>query len=399
MSEVAVVIPWYEQQAQLDLVLAALDLQSVLPAEVVVADDGSSVPPELGRRPYAVSTVRQDDAGFRASAARALGAAATSARVLAFLDADTVPEPGWVEAMLRLVDEGPHGAVVVGRRRHADLAGWTPDRLVRWFGGGEGPPLLDEPAWLADAYAASDDLRVADGRSYRFVISACLALPRSLYDAAGGFDPGFVGYGGEDWDLANRCWLAGAELRHARDAVAWHDGADLAGREDRAALRTAKDAETLQLAHVLTDPLARGAGLLWRYPHTVVTVEGAAEPGVVAACASHLLAGADAGVWFTDLEELPRGLTDPRVHVGTPPPEVLQRCRAQVQLPGCVDLRMPLEELASAPGIRLVEGLGAVRVQRTRDIALGRSRLPWIAGEITPVETGPTLESRWAGWA
>lgn len=395
MSEVAVVIPWFEQQEQLDLVLAALELQTLPPAEVVVADDGSSVPPRLGQRAYPVRAVRQEDEGFRASAARALGAAATSARVLVFLDADTVPEPGCLAALAALVDDGPRGAVVVGRRRHADLRGWSPDRVRAWFAGGPAPDVLDEPRWLADAYAQTDDLRRADDRSYRFVISALLALPRELYDAAGGFDPGFVGYGGEDWDLAHRCWLAGAELRHAPGAVAWHDGPDLAGRTDPEALRAAKDAETLQLAHVLTDPLARGAGLQWRYPHTVVVLPGRPAPGDLAACASSLLAGRDAALWCPDLDALPPALADqPRLHAGPVPPDVRCRARLLVELPGPV-----LGELPDEPGdVELAAG-DVIRVRSLRRLALGDDSAPRRAGDQVPLAPGPALEARWAGWA
>lgn len=404
--QVAVVIPFYEQQGQLDLVLAALERQDLAPAEVVVADDGSAGAPHVGDRPYPVRVVRQEDQGFRASAARHLGAGATTAPVLAFLDADTVPEPGYLAALAAVVGDGPRGTLAVGRRRHGDLGGWTAHRLGEWFAGGAAPEPLGDPAWLADGYRATDDLRRADDRSYRYVISACLALPRELYCAAGGFDPGFVGYGGEDWDLAHRAWLAGADLRHVPDAVAWHDGPDLAGRADPDALRATKDAETLALAHVLTDPLARGRGLVWRYPHTVAVVAGPADAGTVAACADSLLAGADAGVWFPDATP-PAALTDPRVHAGSPPPDVLQRARLQVRLPGASLVDGGLPALAQ-PGDHAVPGLGVVQVRRSRDLARGDAtwEATWDAAVpaptsvvIRPLVPTATLEARWAGWA
>jgi len=91
---------------------------------VVVADDGSPEPPVVpdGLR-FGCAVVRQDDRGFRAAAARNLGAAAAAGGMLLFLDGDTFPEHGYVSAMsrrLRAIDDG-HGALVVGRRRHADL--------------------------------------------------------------------------------------------------------------------------------------------------------------------------------------------------------------------------------------------------------------------------------------
>ena len=186
--------------------------QTVPPTEVVVADDGSAQPPRV---PAGVRVVRQEDLGFRAAAARNLGAAATTSPVLAFLDADTTPEPGYLAALLGRVAACPD-VLAVGRRRHADLSGDGTE--------------LPEPAWLVDGYAASRDLLDADGRSFRFVISAVMACSRALFDDVGGFDERFVGYGGEDWDLAYRAWNAGAVLVHERAAVAWHDGPEWAAR-------------------------------------------------------------------------------------------------------------------------------------------------------------------------
>ncbi|WP_409485627.1 glycosyltransferase [Arsenicicoccus dermatophilus] len=404
--EIAVVVPYYAQQASLDLVLAALERQTVDPAgiQVVVADDGSPRPPDLGERPYAVRVVRQEDRGFRASAARHLGATATTAPVLCFLDADTVPEPAYLARLTAVVGEGPGGTVAVGRRRHADLDGWTPGRLRAWLDGtGEAPVELPEPRWLREAYAASRDLRDADDRSYRFVISAVLALTRRTYDAAGGFDPSFVGYGGEDWDLAHRCWLAGADLRHVPDAVAWHDGPDFAGRADDDARRT-KDRETLQLARVLTDPCARGAGLVWPCPQVAVTLAGTPDAGALAVTASAVLRDTDAALWLPDLDALPDGLPpDPRVHAGPPPAEVLRRARHQVHLAAPVLLDRLLREIVEEGPARYAAGGRALLVlHRTRDLARGEPDPPrreaGPAG-VRALAGDATLEARWGGWA
>ena len=61
-------------------------------------------------------------------------------------------------------------------------------------------------------------------------ISAVLACGRRLFEELGGFDPRFVGYGGEDWEFAFRAFNAGAVLVHEPRAVAWHDGPDQGAR-------------------------------------------------------------------------------------------------------------------------------------------------------------------------
>ena len=127
----------------------------------------------------------------------------------------------------------PHPTLIVGRRRHHAVDGWTPDQVAAWLeGSGPAPAELEEPAWLADGYRWTDDLRSADDASFRYVISAVMALPREAFTALGGFDESFVGYGGEDWEFAQRCWLAGLDLRHEPGAVAWHDGPEISGRPE-----------------------------------------------------------------------------------------------------------------------------------------------------------------------
>lgn len=325
-TTVGVVIPFYNQQRTLDRVLAALAEQDY-PAHlirVVVADDGSAQPPVLPRSPLPIRTVRQDDLGFRAAAARNLGAAAaieSGAAVLCFLDADTVPERGYLRAATRLPSLVPD-ALVVGRRRYTDP--------------GSGREL-PEPRWLLDAYADSGDLLHLDHRSYRYVISSVMCCSADLFTDTGGFDASFVGYGGEDWEFAHRALACGAVLHHAADAVAWHDGPDWAGRDvaDRAAV---KNAEALALSRHITDPDARRSGLRYALPDVAVEIDGAAHTAssLVATISGFL--GEDVGVWVRGdtagrlVETI--GAADDRIHTGSVPADVLRRCRFCVTASG-----------------------------------------------------------------
>jgi len=367
---VSVVLPHFESPHDLALVLTALELQDhpLDLLDVVVADDGSAVAPDPGPRPYAVRVVAQADEGFRAAAARNLGAAASRGEVLCFLDADTVPEPGYVSAVVRAVDAGAD--LVVGRRRHADLSAVTPDRLRRWLSGhGDAPEVLEEPAWLADAYARTDDLRAAGDDAYRFVISAVLSTTRRLFEEVGGFAESFRAYGGEDWEFAHRCWLHGADFVHARDAVAWHDGPDFGVRTTEEQARAHRNVEGLALARLVPGPATRGRDLVWSHPDVVVRLDDAgADDAQVVAGVRSLLAGTDAGVWLRDGSAL-AVLDDPRVHAGEPPREVLRRCRFQVDLDLPVVLAgATLAELTDVAPVRVGEHL---LVRRTRDVNRG----------------------------
>ncbi|MBJ7289199.1 glycosyltransferase [Williamsia sp.] len=324
-ATVTVVIPHYRQQAQLDRLLEALTLQTHAASlmQVVVADDGSPTPPDVEayRGRLDLTVVRQPDRGFRAAAARNLGASAADGSILCFLDADTVPEPAYVENATRLASAVPD-AVTVGRRRHADLTGWGPSDLRAWFtAGAAGPPELTEPRWLRDAYLGSRDLLDADRRSYRFIISAVMSCGRSLFDEVGRFDESFTSYGGEDWEFAHRAYDAGAVFAHVPDAVAWHDGADWAERtgEDR----EDKNREAMALAPLVTDPAARTHGVVYAVPQTVAVVrtEGHSAASLLVTVGS-LVSSGDCQVWISgpDATEMRArwGDVDTRVHIGVP---------------------------------------------------------------------------------
>ncbi len=322
---VTVVIPYFRQQEQLNRLLTALDMQTH-PAsrlQIVIADDGSPAPPDVDAYRHTLDpvVVRQPDRGFRAAAARNLGAAAADGSVLCFLDADTVPEPGYVAHATRLPSALPD-ALIVGRRRHATMTGWGPADVRAWFTDGEpAPPELTEPGWLRDAYADSRDLLDIDRRSYRFIISAVMTCARALFDEVGRFDESFLAYGGEDWEFAHRAFDAGAVFAHVPDAVAWHDGADWAERtgEDR----SVKNREAMALAPMITDPAARTHGLIYRVPQTVAIVhtEDHCAASLLVTVGS-LITGSDCQVWITGPHAgLMRGQwgdDDPRVHLGFP---------------------------------------------------------------------------------
>lgn len=386
---VSVVVPHFETPHDLDLLLSALELQDhpLDRLDVVIADDGSRTPPEPGPRPYAVRVVRQLDEGFRAAAARNLGAAAAVGEVLCFLDADTVPEPGYVSAVVGAVQAGAD--LVVGRRRHADLGRTSSDALARWFAGtASGPAEFEEPAWLREAYERTDDLRTAGDDAYRFVISAVLSVTRPLFEAAGGFEEAFRGYGGEDWEFAHRCWLQGARFAHVREAVAWHDGPDFAARTDEAQGRRTKNAEGLALARFVPGPATRGTGLVWEFPDVVVTLDdsGSDVADVVLSVRS-LLAGSDCGVWLASGEAVPL-LDDPRVRSGRPPSEVLRRSRFRVDLARPVLLEgATVAELSDIAPVRVADLL----VQRTRDLARGTD-VEVVVLDVPGVRVAPAVD-------
>jgi GT2 family glycosyltransferase len=437
LPTVSVVVVHFEQQAELDRTLAALGRQDY-PAElleVIVVDDGSSVAPRVS---HGARLLRQPDEGFRLAAARNLGAAAATGDLLCFLDADTAPEPGYVRAITRLPALAPE-TVTVGRRRHTRFDELDASAAIELAA----PEFaLEEPQWLADAYARSRDLLESDNRSYRFVIGAVIACSRWFFDSVGGFDESFTQYGGEDWEWAHRAWLCAAVFAHVPDAVAWHNGPDWGGRggsgenadaladADARAVADARDArqrrknvETLQLARSIAVRESAPRAVLTTRPDVVVTVQAAISEAALFVCVDSLL-GALPQARIVVPEPLPEIFrSDPRVVSATfASREATDAARVRVDIRNAVQLREPdeprdsrLDRAVEAVGVGTLgevvftDAQGAVMMTvSSRRAALRRARwnddalfdalvenAPW----LTPITSEPSVAAYLGGWA
>ena len=317
MGSVSVIVPFFDQQAQLERLLVGIELQRCpYPVvEVIVGDDGSARTPTIPDW-YAgppVRVVRQEDRGVRPAAVRNLAAAQAEGDVLAFLDADMVPSPTYLAAAAALPLAAPE-ALVVGTRQHWDLARWGPEPVRSWLQGGVAPPRLADPAWLADGYRSSGHLVDLDGRAYQWVIGAVLTVARPIFDEVGGYDATIVGYGAEDWELAHRIQQAGGLLAHV-DAVAHHDGPDWRGRAGADGTKNHERQNLVARIPGLDDPVTGPVS----YVAASIDARGAAVEEIVACVASVLAAGGTAiaiEVRGVDGGPPPLLAHDPRVHWG-----------------------------------------------------------------------------------
>jgi glycosyltransferase involved in cell wall biosynthesis len=192
---VSVVVPVRDGAATLRELVAALERQT-LPRErfeVVIADDGSKAPPEQLASGGRVRVLAGPPTN--SYAARNRGAAASRGEILAFCDADCVPEPDWLERGLAALE---HSDVVAGRFRFV-----VPESRTVWT-------LLDMDS------SKDHELLVRLG----IAETANLFLRRETFDRVGGFDGTTREHG--DFDFVERCVQAGACLAYADDAVVWH---------------------------------------------------------------------------------------------------------------------------------------------------------------------------------
>lgn len=186
MAGVSVIIPLFNRWDLTSACIAALN-RTGFSGELVLVDNGSTDDTATQR-----VQVRNDrNRGFAVACNQ--GAAYASGDVLVFLNNDTEPQPGWLDALT----SGLLAATVAGARLT------YPDGTLQHAGigvdftrppGGEAWGIThDGPSGHVDA-----------------VTGACLAIKRADFLHLGGFDDGFWN-GYEDVDLclrAGRCWYA-----------------------------------------------------------------------------------------------------------------------------------------------------------------------------------------------
>jgi GT2 family glycosyltransferase len=208
MPDISVIVPHYDDLGRLDRCLAALTAQSV-PAsdyEIVVADNMSPAGREAVERAIAgrARLVIATEKG--AGPARNAGVGASNGRLLAFTDADCVPEPTWLAAGIAALEQHHFvgGRMVVIAEHDGPRSGTEAFETVFAF---------DNESYVRDK---------------GFTVTANLFCPRAVFDAVGPFHVGVS----EDYDWCLRARAAGFAIGYAPGAVAGHPP-----RADWAALR------------------------------------------------------------------------------------------------------------------------------------------------------------------
>ncbi len=214
----SVIIPVFNRAAFTRACLQSIEKSisaEELPYEVIVVDnDSTDEVPEL-LRAWAEShsgarvVTMKRNSGF----ARACNEGARWARgkYLVFLNNDTVPFPGWLEAMVQLAENEPQVGVVGskllypdGRIQHIGIA-FDEDKNPRHIY--RGSPANIPPACIS--------------REYQAVTGACLLVPKELFDTVNGFDEVYRNFF-EDTDLCLKVRARGYRVMMCADSVLYH---------------------------------------------------------------------------------------------------------------------------------------------------------------------------------
>ncbi|MBI5305149.1 MAG: glycosyltransferase [Chloroflexi bacterium] len=195
---ISVVVPAFNVAPTLGACLDALHAQT-LPRdayEVIVVDDGSTDATRAVAESRGVRVIAQANAG--AGAARNAGAQNARGEIVVFIDADSVPDAGWLAAMARpFADATIAGASGEKKSRQTNL--WA--RLTQL------------------EYDFRYDRMTAHG-VIDFVDSSTAAYRRAVLLARGGFDTTLKE--AEDTELSFRLAEHGCRMVLVRDAVVYH---------------------------------------------------------------------------------------------------------------------------------------------------------------------------------
>jgi len=199
-ADVTVVIPVRDRHAELDRCLAGLgDL-----AHVIVVDDASADPAAIGRIAAGHgATVIHRPVNGGPGAARNTGLAAARTDLVAFLDSDCVPSPGWLAGLLPHFADPAVGAVAPRIVPHRAGSGW----LARYEGASSTLDMGARPSV------------VRPGARVPYVPGAALVVRKAA--AGDGFRYGM--HVGEDVDFVWRMAVAGWRVRYEPGAVMGHD--------------------------------------------------------------------------------------------------------------------------------------------------------------------------------
>jgi GT2 family glycosyltransferase len=259
MTTRVIVLNW-NGRSWLERCLPALAAQRVRATEVVVVDNAStddSVAWIRATHPWVQVVALTENLGFAAGNNR--GAEGATVDALVFLNNDTEPEAGWLEALVSAAHAEPSRALVTSQ-------------LVYW----SDPATIDS---AGDGYLrCGGGFKVHHGQptatapGSREGFGACGAaflIRREWFERLGGFDETlFMVY--EDVDLSYRARLFGATVWYAADACVRHGGSASLGRvSDLAVMCGQRNLEWVWLVNTPTP-------LLWRswWSHLLYTVVG-----------------------------------------------------------------------------------------------------------------------------
>lgn len=225
---VSAIVSTYNWPGALELVVRAILKQTVLPAEIIVADDGSGKETEekvlslSGESSIPVKHVWQDDRGFRKTRILNRAVMESDHPNLLFLDGDCVPSARFLEHMLGGLGDGMWAQ---GYRVRTTPAGGR--YALR---NGKVPPSFFLPLMLRKPLEAgifwSPRARFSVNDGIKGLLGCAMLVRKADLIRVNGWNEAMSSWGGEDKEFSMRLLNGGVHRNVARTGAAilhlWH---------------------------------------------------------------------------------------------------------------------------------------------------------------------------------
>ncbi len=198
---IAIVVVTHESAEHLPALMRALDGQLRAGDELVIVDNASTDgTPAAARSLDARTRLIETGANLGFAAGCHVGADATHAPLLLFLNPDCRPQQGCVERLRGASSEHPDWGAWQAAVMLEDGRINTSGGVIHYLGIG----------WAGDCERPACELPAHD-EEIAFPSGAAMVLRREAWNALGGLDRNYFMYG-EDLDLGLRLWLAGQHV-------------------------------------------------------------------------------------------------------------------------------------------------------------------------------------------
>lgn len=240
--DISIIVTTFNQSDSLSLILKALDYQTYINFEVIIADDGSTDNTQKIIKlfsktvNYKIEHVWQDNHGFRASEIRNKAVIKSRGEYLIFLDGDCIPQSNFIENHIRLSETGWYvrgNRIMLSEKlsnsileNKQNIFLWKKCKWMSlWLRG-------DIKRFFPIINYLNYPFRKIKSTKWYGVKTCNLAIWRKDYIAVNGLDESFQGWGREDSDLAVRLINSGIKRKEGIFATGvfhlWHKKADMA---------------------------------------------------------------------------------------------------------------------------------------------------------------------------
>lgn len=217
--------------ATLPLTLASLAAQDYPEdlLEVIVIDDGSDVPVEIGEHaPKNTTLIRireEEGEGWGRSNALRRGIEASDGDIIYWVDSDMILFRDNVREHAKWAHFIPEAATI-GHKGFVEQWDFTPEQVYDEVRSDEIRRHHDLSTlhrhWSLDIFEKTDDLNTSSGRNYSTHMGACATVTRAVYEQTHGQDPDLRL--GDDTEIAYQMWQRGAVFIPVQSAQTYHLG-------------------------------------------------------------------------------------------------------------------------------------------------------------------------------